>query len=187
MIDAFGVERTDLQVSKGLPSAVRAGGGGHLGQSMRGMRSSGRLAAKAKAVGMNPDLPNQWAPYADVHHIGLGRATKKAKVRAVSAGRIGRDGNLVGKGWKKNTAIGTAGAGIGAGGAALAAPKLAPMVAPKLAGVTRSIKASPRAMGAVTGAHNLGSRALVAGNSAATRVAGSAVSRALPRLARVRI
>lgn len=70
-------------IAKGLPSAVRQGGGGIYGAHLRQVRRSGRMAAKARAAGT-------WAPYADEHHMALGRSGKAAGQRW-----LGREEQLV--------------------------------------------------------------------------------------------
>lgn len=45
MISAFGIEHGD-EISKGLPSAVRQGGGGHYGRLLRGKKAMGRDAGR---------------------------------------------------------------------------------------------------------------------------------------------
>lgn len=87
MVDAFGVERPDLDVGKGMPGAVRrASGGGSYAQSLRATRGFGRNAAKAIAS------PETHAPHAGVHSIGLGRSAKDTQYAWLAGRRRGSSG-----------------------------------------------------------------------------------------------
>ena len=89
MISPFGVDHGD-EVSKGLPSSVKSGGGGRHGSMLRLKNQAGKNAAKFKSVGRESGANLQ---------IGAGKQLKAVTDDAIFRSRIDQD--MAGKGARR--------------------------------------------------------------------------------------